>query len=157
MKPRSRGFSLIELLAVMAVLGVLAAAALPMAELVRQREQERELKQALWELRAAVDAYKRAYDEGTIARSGPPSGYPPSLKALMEGQAASNNRGPSRVYFLRRVPRDPFAPAELAAEDTWGLRGFDSPPDKPQPGSDVYDVYSKSGRIGLNGVPLRQW
>jgi general secretion pathway protein G len=155
-KLRGRGFSLIELLAVMAVLGVLAVAALPMAELVRQREQERELKQALWELRAAIDAYKRAHDAGAIAKSGPPSGYPPSLSALVEGRARSNP-GQGRAYFLRRVPRDPFAPVELSAEATWGLRSYESPPDKPRPGDDVYDVYSKSDRNGLNGMPLRQW
>jgi general secretion pathway protein G len=153
---RTRGFSLIELLVVMAVLGVLAAAAMPMAELVRQREQERELKQALWEIRLAIDAYKRARDEAGIARTGPESGYPPSLRALVEGVPRAAAGGPV-TYFLRRIPRDPFAPAELSDEATWGLRSFDSPPDRPRPGADVYDVYSQSDRVGLSGVPLRQW
>lgn len=156
MRPRHQGFSLVELLAVMAILGVLAAAALPMAELVRQREHERELKQALWEIRAAIDAYKRAYDAGQISRTGPASGYPPDLKALVDGQANSG-AGAGVVYFLRRVPRDPFALDALPAEQTWGLRSYESPPDRPQPGADVYDVYSRSERVGLSGVPLRQW
>jgi general secretion pathway protein G len=153
---RARGFSLIELLVVMAVLGILAAAAMPLAELVRQREQERELKQALWEIRTAIDAYKRARDESGIAHAGGDSGYPPSLLALMEGTPRATAGSPL-MYYLRRIPRDPFAPAELPDEATWGLRSFDSPPDRPQPGADVYDVYSKSERVGLNGVPLRQW
>ncbi len=156
MKARSHGFSLIELLAVMAILGVLAVAALPMAELVRQREQERELKQALWELRAAIDAYKRAYDEGSIVRSGPASGFPAALSVLVAGQQRAGPN-PGTTYFLRRLPRDPFAPADLPAQDTWDLRSYESPPEAPRPGSDVYDVHSKSDRVGLNGVPLRQW
>jgi general secretion pathway protein G len=153
---QARGFSLIELLVVMAVLGVLAAAAMPMAELVRQREQERELKQALWEIRAAIDAYKRTHDASGIARGGSDSGYPPSLRALVEGVPRASG-GASPTYFLRRIPRDPFAPSELSDEATWGLRSYESPPDRPQPGADVYDVYSKSERMGLNGLPLRQW
>lgn len=156
MKRQYRGFSLIELMVVMAVLGVLAAAAMPMAELVRQREQERELRQALWEIRGAIDAYKRARDEGLVARSGPESGYPPSLQSLVEGVPRASAGG-APMYFLRRVPRDPFAPADLPAAQTWGLRSYESPPDRPRPGVDVYDVYSTSDRAGLNGMPLRQW
>ena len=153
---RGGGFSLIELMVVMAVLGVLAVAAIPMAELARQREQERELKLALWEVRAAIDAYKRAFDASAAGRGGPGSGYPASLAVLAEGVRFAGS-GASPAYFLRRVPRDPFAPAELPAEATWGLRSYESPPDRPQPGPDVFDVYSKSERVGLNGVPLRQW
>jgi general secretion pathway protein G len=153
---QSSGFSLIELLVVMAGLGILAAAAMPMAELVRQREQERELKQALWEIRGAIDAYKRARESPGATPNAPDSGYPPTLRALVEGLPRQGASG-SPIYFLRRIPRDPFAPPELPDEATWGLRSFDSPPDRPRAGADVYDVYSLSERIGLNGVPLRRW
>jgi general secretion pathway protein G len=152
----SRGYSLIELLVVMAVLGVLAAAAMPLAEMTLQRERERELRRALWEIRDAIDAYKRASDEGAIGLTPQASGYPPNLQALVAGVA--NARVPGQpLFFLRRVPRDPFAAPGVPPEQSWGLRSYQSPPDPPTAGADVFDVYSRSERIGLNGIPLKEW
>jgi general secretion pathway protein G len=156
MRSLGRGFSLIELLVVMAVLGVLAAAVMPLAEVTLQRQRERELKHALWEIRDAIDAYKRASDGGTVARPADGSGYPPNLQALVQGTPNARNAG-ERLYFLRRIPSDPFAPPGVAPEQSWGLRSYQSPPDRPEPGSDVYDVYSRSAAVGLNGVPLKDW
>jgi general secretion pathway protein G len=152
----TRGFSLVELLIVMAVLGILAAAIQPLAEITIRRERERDLKQALWAMRAAIDAYKQAADAGAIVRPAGGSGYPPSLQALTEGVPDAQAPGTMR-YFLRRVPRDPFMPPDTKPEAMWGLRSYDSPPDQPRPGADVFDVYSQSTRIGLNGVPLKDW
>jgi general secretion pathway protein G len=149
-----RGFSLVELMAVLAVLAVLAAAAMPLAELSWQRERERELKRALWEIRDAIDAHKRAADAGQIERVG--DGYPASLDALVAGVPLRARAG-ERRYFLRRLPRDPFAPDGVPAEQSWGLRSSASPPERPAAGADVFDVYSPSRAIGLNGVPLRSW
>ena len=150
---RARGFSLIELLVVMTILGVLAAAVLPLAEVGVQRERERELKRSLWEIRDAIDAYKRALD---LAGSNPgDSHYPPTLDVLASG--VPDVKTGRTLYFLRRIPRDPFAPADVPAAKTWGLRSYQSSADKPESGADVYDVYSRSDRIGLNGVPLRDW
>lgn len=154
---RERGFTLIELLVSVSIVAVLATIAMPLAELKLQREKERDLKVALHEIRVALDAYKAAADEGRIDKSQLESGYPPSLSVLVEGVPDARNARGNRIYFLRRLPRDPFAEADLPAEDTWGKRSYESPPDKPRAGKDVFDVYSRSDRIGLNGIPLREW
>lgn len=156
MSIQNRGFTLIELLVVMAVLGILAMAALPLAEVSVRRDREHELKRSLWEIRDAIDAYKRAAEAGAVAVSVGESGYPPSLEALVSGVPNPKDSGRPR-YFLRRIPRDPFADDSVSAEKTWGLRSFESPADRPRPGADVYDVYSRSDKAGLNGVALRDW
>lgn len=154
----ARGFSLIELLVVLGVLGVMAALTMPLAEMTVQRERERELKRALWEIRDAIDAYQAARENGALPGAGPMSAYPTSLIALTEPVPdARAGRSGQTLRFLRRVPRDPFADPALPAERTWGLRSFLSDADAPRAGEDVYDVFSTSDRIGLNGVPLRQW
>lgn len=152
--PRDRGFSLVELLVVLAVLGVLAWAATPLLELTSQRERERELKRALWEMRDALDAYHNAAQTGVI--EGGPAGYPRTLSELVVGRPNLKRPG-EMVYFLRRVPTDPFATEGSVGEQSWALRSYASPPDRPEPGEDVFDVHSKSERIGLNGVPLKEW
>lgn len=152
----TRGFTVIELLVVMAVLAILAMASFPLAELHVQRERETELKRALWEIRDAIDAYKRAGDAGDISRPAGGTGYPRSLAALVEGEPALKDSD-QRIYFLRKLPRDPFADPQLPPERTWGQRSYHSPPDRPRAGEDVYDVYSLAEGRGLNGVPLKDW
>jgi general secretion pathway protein G len=152
----ARGYTLIELLVVMAVLGILATAAMPLVELTARRNKERELKQSVWEIRRAIDAYKQAYDEGRIPNVSGASGYPPSLSVLASGVPDVGSGG-SPMYFLRRIPKDPFAKKELSAEQSWAIRSYQSPPELPTPGLDVFDVYSFSEERGFNGVPYRQW
>ena len=153
-----RGFTLIEMMVVCAMLSVLAYAALPMAEVASSRWKERELRAALTEIRAALDAYKRTHDELNPVRQSGISGYPPSLAALEEGLLdARASTAPQRIRFLRRLPRDPFAPEGVSAEASWGKRAYDSPAHAPREGADVYDVYSRSDRIGTNGIALRDW
>ena len=151
-----RGFSMIELMAVLAILAVLVWASMPLAEAARERERERALQRAIWQIRDAIDAYKHMSDNSGVLRPAELSGYPPTLGALVQGvpDAKAGNR---LVYFLRSVPRDPFAPPELSAERTWGLRSFQSSAEAPSAGADVYDVYSKAPGSGLNGVPFRAW
>lgn len=152
MKPH--GYTLVELLAVLAILSILAMGAAPLAELATHRQKEQALRDALWEIRGALDAYKRAVDNGQVPQAPGGSGYPPSLVALVDGVRGGQGQ---ILYFLRRLPRDPFAPADGSAEATWALRTYDSPPEAPRPGVDVFDVQSRSGRVGSNGVPLKDW
>ena len=154
-----RGFTIIELVITVGIVSLLATALIPSAQLMYQRERERELRASLRTIRGAIDAYKSASDTGRIRRELDKTGYPPDLQTLVDGvdDAASAKEG-VKIYFLRRLPRDPFWPdATTPAAETWGLRSYASPPDDPQPGDDVYDVHSRSARIGLDGVPYRDW
>lgn len=154
---RTRGFTLIEMLVVLAMMGVLASAARPLLELSVQRSREHELRQSLRKLREAIDAYKKAGEAGNIVQGADDSGYPPTLQVLVDGVPDGKSPSGRRIYFLRRLPRDPFAPAELPAAETWGLRAYDSPPDEPREGKDVFDVFSRSERKALDGTKLGDW
>lgn len=151
-----RGFTLVEMVVVVAIVGILAAAAHPVLALTQRRAKELELRQALRSVREAIDAYKHAVDAGRIKAAADASGYPPSLEALVVG--VPDARTPTtRRYFMRRLPRDPFADASLPAARSWGLRSYDSPADAPAPGRDVFDVRSESDHVALDGTPVNQW
>ncbi len=154
----TRGFTLIEMVITVAIVSLLATAAIPMAEMSVKRDKERELRNALMEIRSALDAYKAAVDDGEIVKKSDESGYPSSLRVLVDGAPNAKDPGGSRLFFLRRIPKDPFyGDGSVPAEKTWGLRSYASTADDPQPGKDVYDVYSLSQEVGLNGIPYRQW
>ena len=160
------GFTLIELVITVAIVGLIATVAFPMAELAVQRSKERDLRDALQQIRTAIDAYKQAVDEKRIipgASSGHlgqvPSAFPPNLQVLVDGvDDAKSAQVGQKIYFLRRMPRDPFFDDPTQAADaTWGKRSYASPPEAPAEGDDVFDIYSLSSGVGMNGIPYKQW
>jgi general secretion pathway protein G len=148
---RAGGFTLIELLITVTIVALLASVALPLAELASQRSKEQDLRVALRNIREAIDAYKRAADDGIVDRPVDRTGYPPTLASLVEGATDKRKPDAPKLYFLRRLPRDP-----MTGED-WGLRSYASTATEPAAGKDVYDVFSRSEGVGLNGVPYREW
>lgn len=158
MRVKSAGLTLIELLATLAIVATLASIVVPVAQVVNQRQQETELRIALRQIRDAIDAYKKAVDEGHILQKINTSGYPESLEVLVEGVYDAKDPERKKIYFLRRLPSDPMhQDRSLQASETWGKRAYSSEPDDPKAGEDVYDIYSLSLRTGLNGVPYAEW
>lgn len=158
MPRRHSGFTLIELVIAVAIVGVLAFLAAPLLEVSAQRQKEAELRLALRQIRGALDAYHQAVLDKKVESPADASGYPPNLEVLAAGVPDLSHPERKPIYFLRRLPRDPMHPdGSLPAAETWGKRSYASPPDEPREGADVFDVYSLSKRIGLNGVPYREW
>jgi general secretion pathway protein G len=152
------GFTLIELVITVAIIGILALGLIPLTQLASQRAKEQELRAALREIRTGIDAYKKATDENRVEKAADQTGYPPKLDVLAEGVKDIKTPDGKMIYFLRRIPRDPFFDDDqVPAGKTWGLRSYASPPDEPKEGEDVFDVYSLSKRKGLNGIAYKDW
>lgn len=158
MLPRPRGFTLIELVITVAIVAVLASVAIPLTEVTVKRGKEQDLRRALREIRTAIDSHKFASEDGRIPKAPGESGYPKTLDTLVDGVVDAKSPKGEKIYFLRRMPRDPFAAdASLAAVATWGKRSYKSPAEEPQEGDDVFDVYSRTPGKGLNGIAYRDW
>ncbi|HVS00798.1 MAG TPA: type II secretion system protein [Thermoanaerobaculia bacterium] len=146
------GFTLAELVMVAALMVTLASVTLPVVKYTSKRTKEMELRQALRQMRQAVDEHKRYSDLGLIPVDLGTQGYPAELEVLVEGVEIVGQID-KKAKFLRRIPIDP-----MTGEAEWGLRSFQDEPDSDSwGGEDVYDVYSLSNGVGLNGVPYREW
>lgn len=157
-----RGLTLIELIIAMAILAVLAAAVLPMAEVTVKRTKEIELRRSLRMIRTAIDAYHDDFERASNPEAGQQkyytpaineTGYPEELEELVEG-SGWGGMYPYKRKYLRRPPRDPFD----VYDEGWGLRSYaDDPDSSVWGGEDVYDVYSQSDGIALDGSPYNTW
>lgn len=162
----SAGFTLVELVITLAIVGLIAMVALPLYEVTSTRFKEAELRQALRTIRSGLDAYKAAVDTGLLPRAAGESGFPPNLDILTQPLDTVGSRDVSltsataaqRLVILRQLPRDPFfADKQVPAAQTWSTRAYGSRADDPQPGADVFDVSSTSTRVGLDGTPYSSW
>lgn len=153
-----QGFTLIELLVALVLFALIVTSAAPLVQMTEKRNKEQALRKALWQMRDAIDAYKQAVDDGLIEKPADHTGYPKSLSELVEGVENRQDPKHKKLYFLRRIPRDPFAHDNaMTNEETWGVRSYRSSFEEPKAGEDVYDVYSLSTGIGINQQPYRDW
>jgi general secretion pathway protein G len=150
-----RGFTYFELLAVIIILMILATAILPTAKVLRKRQKEIELRRELRILRTAIDGYKRAVSAGQIGGTDVKvgsEGYPPDLDVLVKG-VSQVGKIDVKLKFLRRLPFDP-----MTGKAEWGKRCYqDDPDDTSWCGENVWDVYSLSGGVGLDGTKYKEW
>ncbi len=166
LKNNQKGFTLIEMIVTFTILAILAAVAIPLARTAVKREKEIELRRSLRTIRDAIDAYKKLADENRIEFENNTEGYPPDLETLIEGievsaeaQTGQSQRNRSEdndkkiIKFLRRIPKDP-----MTNSYDWGLRSYQDDPDSVSwGGENVYDVYTKSPGIALDGTKYKEW
>ena len=149
---RQAGFTLAELVMVCAILASLSLLAMPVVKFTAKRSKEMELRGDLREMRAAIDQYKRFSDQGLLPVELGTEGYPKDLDSLVKGIELVGQVD-RKMKFLRRIPVDP-----MTGKQQWGLRSYqDEPNAESTGGENVYDVYSRSQGVGLNGIPYRKW
>lgn len=159
-RPRAGGLTLIELLVTLVILSILAAAALPYAEVTVRREKELELRQSLRQVRNAIDAFHDDWKGGKIPKTSDAAsedGYPKTLQILVDG-AEGGLAKDTKLRYLRRIPRDPFADSTRDPAEQWVLRGYQDEPDAiTWSGKDVYDLHSASEETAIDGTRYKDW
>jgi general secretion pathway protein G len=154
-RKRTGGFTIVELIVTVALVSILVGLALPLARNTIQREKEKELHQALRDMRAAIDRYKTAADGGQIMADAMANGYPPDLETLANGVDLLTAVG-KKIYFLRAVPIDPMS--ECRCNTDWDLRSDqDDPTAGSWGGQDVFDVHTKSSGTAMDGTKYKDW
>jgi general secretion pathway protein G len=154
-RKHTAGFTLVELIVTVALVSILVGLALPLARNTIQREKEKELRQALRDMRAAIDRYKTAADGGQIMADAMANGYPPDLETLANGVDLLTAVG-KKIYFLRAVPIDPMS--ECRCNTDWDLRSDqDDPTAGSWGGQDVFDVHTKSSGTAMDGTKYKDW
>ena len=144
------GFTLIELMVATTILAILTMMALPLARVTIQREKEKQLRAALWEMRDAIDRYKEAATEHKFQTKVDSMDYPPDLETLAKGVEGD---GGKKYRFLRSIPTDPMTHSK-----EWGLRSMQDDPDSDSwGGQDVFDVHTKAEGTGLDGTKYKDW
>lgn len=144
-----RGLTLVELIVAFTIIGIMAAAAVPIVRVRIKREKEIELRRDLWEMRDAIDRYKDAADRNAFQTKLDSLGYPPDLQTLVDGVDVQGKK----LRFLRRIPVDP-----MTGDSDWGLRSNQDDPDSSSwGGQNVFDVYTKSEGTALDGTKYNTW
>ena len=144
-----RGFTLVEMIVAITILMILTGMAIPLARVTIKRERERELRQALWQMRDAIDRYKDAADRGAFQIKVGSEGYPPDLQTLVDGVDVNGKK----LRFLRHIPDDP-----MTGKSEWGMRSMqDDPTSDSWDGNNVFDVFTKSDGTALDGTKYKDW
>ncbi|HNY40767.1 MAG TPA: type II secretion system protein [Bryobacteraceae bacterium] len=126
---RRFGFTLIELMVVMAIISIMVAVAVPMYQKSIIRARESVLRQNLFSLRTVIDEY--TYDKAKA---------PQSLQDLVS------------AGYLRQVPVDP-----MTGQADWAIEMEDAVTSVNQTEPGIYDVKSKSDKQSLEGTPYAEW
>jgi general secretion pathway protein G len=148
-----RGLTLIELVVAFTIMSLLTTMAVPLARYRVRRDQERELRYALREIRKAIDDFKDATLTQKIAVKLGSDGYPSSLQQLVDGEKLLQSPDGKKVKFLRRIPKDP-----MTGTSEWGMRSMqDDPTSTSWGGQNLFDIYTKSTERARDGTLYAEW
>jgi general secretion pathway protein G len=156
-RPGEGGVTLVELVAVSTIIVILATMAVPIVTTMERKHRELELKQALREIRGAIDDYRRIIGDNPALANNPNikpecEGYPCELEDLVNGIDTGQVKE-LKLKFLRRIPVDP-----MTGKREWGKRSSKQDPDS---GSwdqlHVFDVYTLSEGVDQDGTAYRMW
>jgi len=128
-KKAKKGYTLLELMIVVAIVGILVSLAIPNFQHSAMKARETALKHNLFTMRTVLDQYYA--DRGE---------YPLSLEILVESQ------------YLRAIPIDPMTKSTTTWDEIYEIQeeGDDSP-------AGVYDIKSGSDEVAFNGTPYKDW